>query len=137
MANTSGVLSQWIKLSYSSSSTGSYTALDDLQSIPDLGATPEQIDVTCMQDTAKRYMNGIKDYGSLEFGFLYDSTQFATLDALAGSTVHFKLEISDTSGGTASTTFNFSGEPAVRLNGAGVNEALKYTLAIALNSDIT
>lgn len=136
MANTSGVLSQWIKLSYKTGTGSSYTALDDLQSIPDLGATPDQIDITCMGDTARRYMNGIKDYGSLEFGFLFDDTQFATLEGLTGD-VDFKVEISATSGAsTPDATFSFKGQPSVRLNGAGVNEALTYTLSVALKSDI-
>lgn len=31
------------------------------------------MDVTTLADNAKRYINGIKDYGDLDFKFLYDN----------------------------------------------------------------
>lgn len=135
MANSNGVLSQWITLSYADSASGSFTALNDLQSIPDLGAAPAQVEVTCLGDTARRYMNGIKDFGNLEFGFLYDKTQFDTLNGITGNKF-WKVEISALSGGASAGTFTFEGQPSVRFNGAGINEALTYTLSIALQSDI-
>ena len=79
------------------------------------------------------YINGLKDYGdSLDFTFLYDKTQFTTLNGLTG-TISWKVTLPGTGGATAT----FDGEPSVRLNGVGVNDAITYTLSVKPSSAIT
>ena len=68
-----GLLSKGIKFEYSSNGT-SYTEVKNLQEIPSLGGTPEKIDVTCLADGNKKYINGLVDYGDLAFKFLYDNS---------------------------------------------------------------
>lgn len=123
-----GVLSKGITLSYKASSTGDFTQLTNLQEIPDLGGETEAIEITTLADDAHMYMDGIKNYGdSIPFKFLYDKTQFETLVGLTG-TVNWKVTLPDT------TTCTFSGTCSVKLDGAGVNAALGYTLSIKPNS---
>jgi 1,2-phenylacetyl-CoA epoxidase catalytic subunit len=77
-------ISKGIKLSYKTTGD-TYTALTKLQSLPDLGGDTEAIEITTFDDAAHMYENGIKNYGdTLSFTFLYDATQFSTLNALAG-----------------------------------------------------
>lgn len=77
----------------------------NLQEIPEIGGTPEKLDVTVLKDTCKKYINGIKDYGDLAFKFLYDNgSETADYRVLrkyeeSGETVQFKVEFPD---GTAS-----------------------------------
>ena len=119
-----GVLSKGITLSYKTSSAGEFTQLTNLQEIPDLGGETEAIEITTLADEAHVYMDGIKNYGdSIPFKFLYDKTQFETLVGLTG-TVNWKVTLPDT------TTCTFSGTCSVKLDGAGVNAALGYTLSI-------
>ena len=119
-----GVLSKGITLSYKTSSGGEFTPLTNLQEIPDLGGETEAIEITTLADEAHVYMDGIKNYGdSIPFKFLYDKTQFETLVGLTG-TVNWKVTLPDT------TTCTFSGTCSVKLDGAGVNAALGYTLSI-------
>lgn len=119
-----GVLSKGITLSYKTSSGGEFTPLTNLQEIPDLGGETEAIEITTLADEAHVYMDGIKNYGdSIAFKFLYDKTQFETLTGLTG-TVNWKVTLPDT------TTCTFSGTSSVKLDGAGVNAALGYTLSI-------
>ena len=119
-----GVLSKGITLSYKTSSAGEFTQLTNLQEIPDLGGETEAIEITTLADEAHVYMDGIKNYGdSIPFKFLYDKTQFETLIGLTG-TVNWKVTLPDT------TTCTFSGTCSVKLDGAGVNAALGYTLSI-------
>lgn len=119
-----GVLSKGITLSYKTSSSGEFTPLTNLQEIPDLGGETEAIEITTLADEAHVYMDGIKNYGdSIAFKFLYDKTQFETLVGLTG-TVNWKVTLPDT------TACTFSGTCSVKLNGAGVNTALGYTLSI-------
>lgn len=125
------VISKGITLSYDSANTGStYTPLTNLQEIPDLGGTTEAIDITTLADGAYMYTDGLKDYGdSLEFTFLYEATQFTTLNAITNS-VGWKVTLPD---GAICT---FTGKCSVRLSGVGVNAALTYVLAIRPDSEM-
>jgi hypothetical protein len=119
-------ISKGIKLSYKVD--GSFVELTNLQEIPELGGDSEAIEITTLADAAHMYTDGIKNYGdSLAFKFLYEKTQFATLDGLKES-AEWKVELPD----GASCTFG--GTASVKLDGVGVNAALTYTLAVKPNS---
>ena len=127
-----GTLSKGIKLSYKASGGSSFIDLTNLQEIPDIGGSADSVEVTTLDDAAHMYINGLLDYGdSLDFTFLYDKTQFNTLNGLSGS-VNWKVTLPGTGGLTAT----FSGESSVRLNSVGVNDAITYTLAIKPDSAI-
>lgn len=137
MASTVGILSQGIKLGYKEGTASTYTILDNLQEIPDLGQAPELIDVTCLADANKRSINGMVDYGTLEFTFLYDSGVYGTLDAMAGKAIDWQVELPDAA--TASghgSQFQWTGQPSVALSGAAVNGALQFKLSISVASDL-
>lgn len=125
------VISKGIKLSYKALGAGTeYVELEDLQEIPDLGGETEAIEITTLADAAHMYTDGIKNYGdSLAFKFLYDGTQFETLNGLTGASA-WKVELPD---GAACT---FSGSSSVKLDGVGVNAALTYTLSIKPNTEM-
>lgn len=130
-----GLLSKGITLGYSVLPVVAYTDLPDLQDIPDLGGEVEKVETTTLAKTARTYINGIKDFGDLQFTFLYGKAvgdSFRILDGLSESTQYsWQVELED------GTTFTFTGAPSVKLNGAGVNEALTFVLSLALSSDIT
>lgn len=124
------VISKGITLSYKNGSAGDYTPLTNLQEIPDLGGTTEAIEITTLADAAHMYTDGLKDYGdSLEFKFLYEGTQFDTLNALTGS-ISWQVKLPDES------TCSFTGTSSVKLDGVGVGAALTYTLAIKPNTEM-
>lgn len=121
------VISKGIKLSYKTDGEN-YTELTNLQEIPELGGDAEAIEITTLADSAHMYTDGILNYGdSLAFIFLYEKTQFTTLQGLTGS-VDFKVSLPDNS------SCSFSGTCSVKLAGVGVNAALTYTLSIKPNS---
>ena len=129
-------ISKGIKLSYKASGE-TYTDLTNLQEIPELGGDTESIEITVLSDAAHMYTNGIKNYGdSLAFKFLYDTTQFETLNNLSGS-VDWKVSLPDGVDGAIDTICTFSGTCSVKLDGVGVNSALTYTLSIKPNSEMT
>lgn len=124
------VISKGITLSYKANSGSTYTALTNLQEIPDLGGSTEAIEITTLADAAHKYTDGLKDYGdSIEFKFLYEETQFSTLNGLSGST-EWQVKLPDES------TCSFSGTSSVKLDGVGVGAALTYTLAIKPNTEM-
>lgn len=113
-----GVLSKGVKLYLGEK------ALTELQEFPDLGGTADSVEVTTLDDAAHMYINGLLSYGdTLAFKFLYVKEQFAELAALTGDQ-QWKVELPDQS------TCSFKGECSVKMDGAGVNAALTYTLSI-------
>ena len=123
------VISKGIKLSYKVDE-GSFVELTNLQEIPELGGETEAIEITTLADAAHVYTDGIKNYGdALAFKFLYEGTQFSTLNGLAGES-EWKVELPDNSACT------FSGTCSVKLDGVGINAALTYTLSIRPSSEM-
>lgn len=118
------VISKDIKLFYGD------VELTNLMEIPELGGEVEAIEITTLADTAHVYTDGLKNYGdSLAFKFLYEQEQFFTLNALTGSQA-WKVELPD------GETCSFGGTCSVKLDGAGANAALTYTLSVKPNSEM-
>ena len=130
-----GILSKGITLSYKKDTQ--FVVIPDLQEVPDLGGSAEKVDVTTLADANYKYINGIKDFGDLEFKFLYSNSgtesNYRICRGLeeAGKVVEWKVEFPD------GTSFEFSGEPSTTIDGQSVNSAITFTLNITLNSDIT
>lgn len=130
-----GILSKGITLSYKKDSQ--FAIIPDLQEVPDLGGSAEKVDVTTLADGNYKYINGIKDFGDLEFKFLYSNSgtesNYRICRGLeeAGKVVEWKVSFPD------GTSFEFSGEPSTTIDGQSVNSAITFTLNITLNSDIT
>lgn len=130
------VISKGITLSYKTKEASSYTALTNLQEIPDLGGEAEAIEVTVLSDVAHMYTDGLLNYGdSLAFKFLYEKAQFAALNALEGS-IGWQVALPDGADGATGSTCSFTGTASVKLDGVGVNAALTYTLAVKPDSEM-
>lgn len=122
------VISKGITLSYKNG--GEYIALTNLQEIPELGGDTEAIEITVLSDAAHMYTDGIKNYGdSLAFKFLYEKTQFETLNELTSGS-DWKVALPD------GATCTFGGTSSVKLDSVGVNAALTYTLSIKPNTEM-
>lgn len=136
MARANGILTKNTKLSVKIAEI--FVDLGaDLQEFPNLGGAAEQVEVTTLADGNRRYINGIKDFGSLEFTFLYDGTDvqgsYQKLRAIevAGTNAEWKVTLPD------GVEFTFTGQASVAINGGAVNDAITFTLTINLNSDLT
>ena len=108
----------------------------NLQEFPDLGGAAEQVDVTTLADGNYHYINGIKDFGSLEFTFLYDNSlatsNYRVMRAAEEDGETHDIEIRFPDG----TKFAFQGMISTAITGAGVNAALQFVATVNLNSDI-
>ena len=124
---------------YTESSDGkkTYAKVKDLKNvsdIPDLGGTPEQIDVTAIGDDRRKFIAGIIEQDELEFTCFYEKEIFKELQALGpidngGHAVKIsilgdedKVEVDVTVYGTIS----------VALAGFGVGDAINYTMRVAV-----
>lgn len=124
-----GLLTKGIKL------TVDGTALPNLQATPEMGGTPEQVDVTTLADDMRHYIAGVKDPGSLEFTFLYDADQegssYKTLTSKVGHPdSEYVLTMPD------SSTFTFTADVSLRLSATEVNGAITFIASMSLQSDI-
>lgn len=129
-----GLLTKDTKLSYKKDMDFVDLGLD-LQDFPDLGASADQVEVTTLADANRRYINGIKDFGALEFTFLYDGAadsayrQLAALEK-AKTVVEWKVTLPD------GVEITFSGMCSVAIKSGAVNDAITFTLSINLASDV-
>ena len=120
-----------------------YKSLYGLYSVPEMGGTPETIDVTNLDDAVKRSILGIQDTGSLEFEFYATMGETDTTTQIrdtwnilrgyqtAGTVMMWKLEYPDGEG------FTWQGKCSVRKSSQGVNEAGKFTLTVGLETALT
>lgn len=127
------MLANGIKIGYSSTGTTSYTDLEGLQEVPDIGIDPEKVENTCLSDTVKQYEKGIGDAGDMEFKFKHTSALWKILRGLESATkpTNFKVTYPDGS------AVAFSAEVSNKLGGGGVNDPIQITMATALQSALT
>lgn len=130
-----GLLSKDTTLSYKASGS-TYTVLEHLMEVPEMGGDPEKVEVTTLASSVKQYIPGIKDLGDLTFKFLYDNetadSNYRILQGLqdAGEVVEFKVEYPDGTGHVFSAYVN------VKMDSAAVNAAMTFTASMSLQSDI-
>ncbi|MEG0450953.1 MAG: phage tail tube protein [Lysinibacillus sp.] len=131
-----GLLSKDTTLSYKASGS-TYTELEHLMEVPEMGGDPEKVEVTTLSDDVKKYINGVKDLGDLTFKFLYDNgtttSNYRVLKGLqdANKPAEFKLEYPDGTG------HEFSAYVNVKMDSAAVNAAMTFSVGMSLQSDIT
>lgn len=123
-----------------------WRTLYGMDTTPDIGGAPEQVDVTNLSDKSKRGIAGLVDYGTLEFGFFYNAEE--TADAVSSAKIleSYKfLRTCETEGKQLTyrlmypdgTGHQWTGSVNVKRNGASVGAALKFTLSTIVNSAIT
>lgn len=131
-----GMLTKGITLGYSTTGEGTYTNLPNLQTVPALGGDIDKVETTVLSDASRTYINGLIDYGDLEFGFVYDADQtessFKMLKTIeeSGKQAHFQVGFPDGS------KFNFIGQVHVATGEANVGDVVLFTAQIGLGSDI-
>lgn len=130
------MLANGITLGYKTSGN-SYTNLEGLKEVPELGEEPEKVDNTCLSDTVKQYEYGIGDVGDLSYKFKYvnnsESSPFRVLRKLAASKTAVDFEQTYPDG----TKVRFKAQCSVKLGGGSVNSAMEFTLNLALQSGMT
>lgn len=126
-----------------SSGDPTYKKLYGLFTVPEMGGTPELIDVTNLEDGIKRSILGIGDAGTLDFEFYATDDETDTTAQIrdtwnilrgyqtAGSSMRWKLEYPDGEG------FVWDGKCSVRRQSTGVNQAVKFTLTVGLDTELT
>ncbi len=114
-----------------------YTKLQGLKEIPEMGSDPEKVENTTLDDTLKQYEMGIGDAGDMTYKFKYDNMAADSPYRLMrkaqedGKVLTFKETLKD------GTTTEFDGQVSVKRTGGGVNGVIEFNLNIALQSNLT
>lgn len=127
----------------SPATTVTYKKLYGLYNIPEMGGTPERIDVTNLEDSHKRSILGIGDVSDLSFGFYCTKGETDTTEQVrdtwnvlqgyqtAGTVLNWKLEYPDGNG------YTWKGTCAVKRDTTTVNTAIKFTLSVGLDTELS
>jgi hypothetical protein len=116
---------------------GTYTEIEGLIDVPEMGGSRDKVDVTNLSDKIKRSVYGLKDMGELTFKFNYDnSTVTANYRVLKGiedadSLASFQVTYPDES------THVFDAYIHVKLDGAKVGSVLQFSVTMLVQTDIT
>lgn len=130
------MLANGAKLEYKGGSVQSFTKLEGLKEIPEMGSDPEKVENTTLDDTTKQYEMGIGDPGDIVYKFKYDNTSenspYRLMRAAqeAGTVLDFQETLKD------GTKTAFSGQVNVKRTGGGVNGVIEFDLSIALSSGL-
>lgn len=130
------MLANGIKLGFKKGSGSSFTELTGLKEVPEIGNEPEKVENTCLSDSVKQYEYGIGDPGDLEFKFKYENTSATSPYRVLRKAAEAKEILSFEESFPDGTGFTWDAQVNVKLGGGGVNGALEFTLAMALQSEI-
>lgn len=128
-------------LDFSEDDGATFLELYGLSNYPNMGSTPDKVDVSNMRDKNKRYIDGLTDPGSLEFEFIYNTETaqdtgtvikkaFAKLKEKENTLLDWKLAFPD------GTSYTWKGKPTVYITSAGVGDPMKYKLSVSMESDL-
>lgn len=132
-ADFAGLLSKGTVLSYMDGSAKKTIA--GVKTIPAVGSDPEKVEVTHLGSDKKAYIKGIQDTENMEFAVIYQGDNFRDIDTLvkAGKSVPWTITYPD------GMKVDFTGEPAYKLDGAEVNQAIGFNIVIVVSKgpDVT
>lgn len=131
------MLANGTKLEYKEKSGSSYTNLEGLKEIPEIGDEPEKVENTCLSDKTKKYEYGIGDPGELEFKFKYDNSSETSSYRVLRKAAEEKKVLSFKETLPDKTTFEWDAQVSVKLGGGGVNGVMEFTCKMALQSEIS
>lgn len=101
------------------------TSTVPIKSFPDLGGSPEMIEVTDLSDEAQSFILGAQSMSAMEFTANFTKADFETVQADAGKDLYYEIKFGD------EATFAWQGQHSVRVTGGGVNEAVEMVITIA------
>jgi subtilisin family serine protease len=112
------------------------TTLGDITSISLSGITRTEIDVTALTDTAKTYLMGTVDSGTIEVSFNYDDTLDDYVPA-TGSSTSSAWSIVYQVGSSKTQTLSFNAFEQSFSIEAGVDAALTGNLTLRIDGVVT
>jgi len=105
-----------------------------IKSYPDLFGSPDQIEITDLEDEEQKFVPGVRSMDSMEFTANFTLTTFKAVKALEGTDLKFELDFGEDG---ADGKFTWDGQLSVRVSGGDVNSAREMVIAVYPSTDIT
>ena len=133
MANSRKTQGSKIEVS-GAASPSVFTKIVNVTDISESGATLDQIDVTNLDSTAKEFVPGLPDYGTVTVQINFDSDEAThqTLDQLAqgGTSAIRDWRITESGGGSPGSRTQFKGFVQALQKARAVNSVVKATVTV-------
>lgn len=127
-AAVAGLASQGTKLEYSEDGT-KWNPVGGVKTIPEMGGSPQTIDVTTLSSPRQESIEGLQQNQSLAFQCVYQGDNFAALAALSGNHKQYKWKVTFPDG----TTSTFTGSFVIKTDSYGTNAALSFTITVTVS----
>ena len=127
-AAVAGLASQGTKLEYSEDGTA-WNPVGGVKTSPELGGSPQTIDVTTLSLTRQESIEGLQQNQSLAFQCVYQGDNFKALAALSGNHKQYKWKVTFPD----STTSTFTGSFVIKTDSYGTNAALSFTITVTVS----
>lgn len=123
-------------LKYGSGTTNPTLAkLCAIKSYPDLGAAPDTIETTDLEDTSQTFVKGVQSQDNMEFTCNYTPEAYAAVVAtVSDEEGTYQLEMGDDG---AQGKFTWTGTHSVHISGGDVNAVREMVITVIPSSAIT
>ena len=106
-----------------------------IKSYPDLGAAPDTIETTDLEDTSQTFVKGVQSQDNMEFTCNYTPEAYAAVVAtVSDEEGTYQLEMGD---GGAQGKFTWTGTHSVHISGGDVNAVREMVITVIPSSAIT
>lgn len=120
---------------FQGTSASSLTKLCRIKKYPDLGAAPDMIDITDLEDEDESKIPGVRKASDMAFTANYTPEDYKKVDDKANIDSFYEVRFGDEAGKDG--IFAFQGSHSVFAVGGDVNGARDMTITIARRSSIT
>lgn len=115
------------------SSANSVTKLCKIKSYPDLGAAPDNLETTDLEDNQQTFVPGVRSLDQMEFTANYTPEAYSSVKSSANTEQYYALEMGSAG---AQGTFTWTGQHDVYVNGGDVNAVREMTIVVTPSSSI-
>lgn len=106
-----------------------------IKSYPDLGAAPDTIETTDLEDTSQTFVKGVQSQDNMEFTANYTPEAYAAVVAtVSDEEGTYQLEMGDSG---AQGKFTWTGTHSVHISGGDVNAVREMVITVIPSSAIT
>lgn len=134
MAGTAKAYSTINTVLKAGAAANSVSKLCKIKSYPDLGAAPDNLETTDLEDTQQTFVPGVKSMDQMEFTANYTPEDYNTVKTSAGTEQFYELDMGAEG---AQGKFTWTGQHDVYVNGGDVNAVREMTIVVAPSSAIT
>ena len=133
MAGTAKAYSTINTVLKAGAAAASLAQLCKIKSYPDLGAAPDNLETTDLEDSQQTFVPGVRSMDSMEFTANFTPEAYAAVKASANTEQYYALEMGDNG---AQGKFTWTGQHDVYVNGGDVNAVREMTITVTPSSAI-